>query len=90
MANALGYRFLRSGEPLQGYGVIFNTVPELTLTAADLRFCPGCIKIDLASVPGIEGDDVIHARGLPGKYAPLSSGKLIADTYIRLYKEVMP
>ena len=37
-----------------------------------------CIKIDLASVPGIEGADVIHAGGLPNLDAPESSGKLIA------------
>ena len=42
------------------------------------------IKIDLASVPGMNGDDVIIARGLPGKEAPESSGKLIADTILRL------
>lgn len=64
---------------LAGYHVIFNTVPELIITES-----PSCLKIDLASVKGIAGDDVIWARGLPGKDAPESSGELIAETAIRL------
>ena len=43
--------------------------------------------IDLASEPGMQGKSVIPARGLPGKYAPESSGKLIADTILRVLKE---
>ena len=57
------------------YRVIFNTAPEMILPE-----CPGkAVKIDLASVRGIGGDDVIWARGLPGKYAPESTGSLIAQ-----------
>ena len=40
--------------------------------------------IDLASKLGIEAEDVIWARGLPGKDAPETSGDLIARTVIRL------
>jgi len=43
-----------------------------------------CLKIDLASVKGIQDTHVIWARGLPGKDTPGSSGKLIAKTVIRL------
>jgi hypothetical protein len=43
-----------------------------------------CLKIDLASQIGIEGDDVLWARGLPGKDAPESAGWLIARTIERL------
>jgi len=32
----------------------------------------------------MEADDVIWARGLPGKEAPESSGELIARTVLRL------
>jgi hypothetical protein len=46
-----------------------------------------CLKIDLASHRGIEGEDVIWARGLPGKDAPESSGKLIVKTAIRLIEK---
>ena len=42
------------------------------------------MKIDLASVKGMEGGDVIWARGLPGKDAPESSGVLIGKTVLRL------
>ncbi|MBQ9168536.1 MAG: hypothetical protein IJX67_09045 [Oscillospiraceae bacterium] len=69
---------------LTGYQVIINTAPELIITDS-----PNCLKIDLASSKGIAGDDVIWARGLPGKDAPESSGELIANTAIRYanYKE---
>ena len=43
-----------------------------------------CLKIDLASCPGILARDTIYARGLPGIHAPESSGQLIADTVFRL------
>ena len=67
------------------YRLIFNTAPSLILTAERTAHCrPDCIKIDLASTPGIAGTDVIHARGLPGKDAPESSGKLIARTVLGL------
>lgn len=61
--------------------VIFNTVPQPVLNGAQ---APDCLKIDLASQRGITGDDVIHARGLPGKDTPESSGALIARTMIPL------
>lgn len=58
------------------YGLIYNTAPEMILP-----HCNGdALKIDLASKPGIDGDDVIWSRGLPNKMAPKSSGKLIAET----------
>lgn len=60
-------------DPAQ-YRIIFNTAPHLILPD-----CPGdALKIDLASVAGITGPDVIWARGLPSKDAPESSGALIA------------
>ena len=55
------------------------------LSAQALEHCrPGCVKLELASSPGMEGSDIIQARGLPGKMAPESSGKLIARTVLRL------
>ena len=68
-----------------GYRVIFNTVPAPVLSREQLSCCrDDCVKIELASSPGLEGDDVIEALGLPGKYAPETSGKLIARTILRL------
>lgn len=91
MAGALGLRandFSTLRKCLSGYTLVFNTVPELVLRKEDTAPCKRCILIDLASKPGIEGDNVLIARGLPGVYAPESSGKLIADTILRLSGEV--
>lgn len=76
--STLGYSLVR-------YRIIFNTAPVMVLPLDSLQHCHNdCLKIDLASAPGIEGPDVIWARGLPGKYAPESSGTLIARTILRL------
>lgn len=88
MLEALRYRavdFFQIPKILPQYTVLFNTVPDLSLHIADLR--NNCITIDLASYPGMRGENVIPARGLPGKYAPESSGKLIAETILKLLKE---
>lgn len=89
MLQALGYQ---AADPAQlqnisQYRILFNTAPELVLTKAQLAQCKNCIKIDLASKKGLEGEDVVWARGLPGVYAPESSGRLIADTFLRKLKE---
>lgn len=70
---------------LPEYRIIFNTAPAPVLPQTVLAFCrEDCLKIDLASTLGMDGQDVIVARGLPGKDAPESSGALIADTILRL------
>lgn len=88
MLRALGYKALSMEElpeTLSQFRVIFNTAPILILSREELRFCrPDCVKIDLASNCGMEGNDVIWARGLPGKDLPEASGMLIADTIVRL------
>ncbi|MCD7755013.1 MAG: hypothetical protein LUJ09_01560 [Firmicutes bacterium] len=87
MVQALGFRAehtqaLRFG--LLRYRVIFNTVPAPVLSREQLRFCRSdCVLIDLASQPGIAGDTVIWARGLPGKDVPEASGHLIARCVLR-------
>ena len=88
MIRALGYDAMDSAE--QGYRliafrVIFNTVPEMIFPKDILQYCrEDCLKIDLASLHGMDGDDVIVAKGLPNKEAPESSGNLIAKTVLRL------
>lgn len=81
MLNALGYKAVNTAQ-LDGkpFHLIFNTVPA-AIPAAEFG---DAVKIDLASVPGLEDPDVIRARGLPSKEAPESSGKLIARTAIRI------
>lgn len=88
MLTALGYDTLPSLDTdLSGYEVVVNTAPVMLLPKG--RLTCRQLKIDLASKPGIEGDDVIWARFLPGKDAPESSGKLIARTVDRLGKEFL-
>ena len=80
LAQALGYHAKEIAHIAPtDYRLIINTVPAMVLPTAG-----GCVKIDLASSPGIGGRDVIWAKGLPGKDAPESSGRLIADTVLRL------
>lgn len=86
MLETLGYRaveFSQVPQILKQHKLLFNTVPELPLYIDGEQI----IAIDLASVPGMKGNHIIPARGLPGKYAPQSSGKLIATTIHRMYQE---
>lgn len=91
MLDALGYETEMIGFPayiLSRFRVIFNTVPAPVLTRDALKYCKEeCLKIELASMSGLEGDDIISARGLPGVCAPESSGRLIARTVLRLCAE---
>lgn len=81
MAEALGFHAVKIPAVEEtDYRLIYNTIPHMVLPQGN----GGAVKIDLASTPGMEGSDVISGRGLPGKYAPESSGKLIAETIIRL------
>ena len=88
--QALGYGNVHTENivrTLSRYRVIFNTVPAPILRAQECKKCdPDCLLMELASVPGIEGSNVISALALPGRLAPESSGKLIASTVIRLLK----
>lgn len=71
----------------QNYRLIANTAPAPILSEETLALCSEAVKVDLASVKGLVGDDVIRARGLPGLYAPESSGKLIARYVLDYLKE---
>lgn len=74
-------------QQLPEFQLIFNTAPEMVLSKDQLQLCKNCVKIDLASKCGIEGEDVVWARGLPGIYAPKTSGKLIAQSVFHILKE---
>ena len=67
--------------------LLINTVPTPVLGEEILAKYPKCVKLDLASAPGLVGTGVICARGLPGRYAPESSGRLIAETISRKLRE---
>ncbi len=77
--------------------VIFNTVPAHVLIPDFLRKIPrNCLLIDLASSPG--GFDhalaerlglrCIWGTALPGKCAPESAGRIIAETVLELLEEL--
>ena len=77
-----------SDKLINGYDVIFNTVPSWLFNRDFLeRVDKQVLIIELASAPG--GLDICAARelssnvrggsSLPGKYAPYSAGKLIAE-----------
>ena len=78
------------------FDVIFNTAPALILDEEILKtISRDCVLIDLASKPGgvdFEkardlGLKVIWALSLPGKCAPLSSGKIIKETILNILYE---
>lgn len=87
--TALGYQAVNTAalpDSLPQYRVILNTAPAPVLSRAQTSLCsPDCLKIELASKPGIEGEDIITARGLPGIHRPQASGILIARTMIQYF-----
>lgn len=87
---SLGYRAVHPNELtklLNQFRAVFNTAPQMLLDKSKIALCRhDCVLIDLASTPGMEGENVIVARGLPGRDLPESSGALIAKTIIRLLK----
>ena len=83
-------------ENIGSFDIVINTVPAMVLTKQILeRLGKDAIVIDLASMPG--GTDfeaakqldrrVVHALALPGKTAPVTSGKLIAEAVINIFLE---
>lgn len=90
MLTALGYGavdFSQISQTLHNCSILFNTVPDVPLHKDVLDAWKTGIAIDLASLPGMQGTSVIPARGLPGKYAPESSGRLIAKSILRFRQE---
>ena len=79
------------------FDVILNTVPETVITEPCLAgLKKGAFVIDLASKPGgvdsdaalCHGVQVIAALSLPGKVAPVTAGRIIADCLHRKAREV--
>lgn len=91
MLEALGYEAVDTAslkENLVSFRLVYNTVPQPVVSKEQSAyFTENCILIDLASRPGIDHEDVIIARGLPGIHFPESSGKLIARTFLTYYNK---
>ncbi len=83
-------------ERLPEFDIIFNTVPVTLFEEKWLKkIKKDCLIIDLASKPGgIDfnlagklGLKAIWALSLPGKVAPVTAGKMIADTIVYILSE---
>ena len=85
-AASAGLSVTDAPDDILPFHLIINTAPVHVLSVPE--DC-SAVCIDLASVRGIAGNNVIWARGLPGRFAPEQSGKLIADTILRLSEEVL-
>ncbi len=98
-ARALGCKTVRLcgdesvSELCRGKRAVFNTVPHWLFTKPVLlTLGHEVLLIDLASSPGgvdaevarALGVPVIWALSLPGKYAPVTAGEIIADTVLAL------
>ena len=85
MIEALGYHSETIPLSNAHYRVVFNTAPEMVLPKEECAKLPhNCLKIDLASIRGIEDEATLWARGLPSKDTPESSGTLIAQRILAL------
>ena len=80
-----------------GCRVIFNTVPHRFLIREILeQLSLDCLLIDLASAPGgidfqaaeALGLRAVWATALPGKYAPESAGRFLAETLISIWEDL--
>ncbi|MBE6574631.1 MAG: dipicolinate synthase subunit DpsA [Ruminococcaceae bacterium] len=78
------------------FDVVFNTIPSLIFNRELLEKTPNnTLIIDLASRPGgvdmntakAMGKRVIWALSLPGKVAPVSAGKIIFSTIMKILEE---
>ncbi|MDE5741393.1 MAG: dipicolinate synthase subunit DpsA [Oscillospiraceae bacterium] len=81
---------------LGNFDIIFNTVPAVILDENRLKkISKSCLVIDLASKPGGVDFDTAGSLGvrtvwllsLPGKVAPITSGRVIADTVKNILAE---
>ncbi|MGO1469517.1 MAG: dipicolinate synthase subunit DpsA [Tissierella sp.] len=83
-------------EKLKDMDLIFNTIPQMILDKGILKVIDKqTLIVDLASMPGgvnmhaaKEMDiKVIHALGLPGKVAPISSANFMLETIYNIIEE---
>ena len=77
--------------------IIFNTVPAPVISRQVLdELAPETLIIDLASEPGGTDFDyasklgitVVHALGIPGKFAPRTAGEILKSTILSMLTEV--
>lgn len=85
--------YAKLNQHLPEFELVFNTVPELVLDHHRIALLNrNCLIVDIATAPGgIDfsaaekmGIKAILAPSLPGRVAPKTAGKILADTYPRL------
>ena len=92
-ARVIGFSDLKKS---YGYDFIFNTVPHMVFTKAELDAVgENTLVIDLASFPG--GVDTLYAKSkgirlidgkkLPSRYSEQSAGELIGRAVEKIIKE---
>ena len=81
---SLGYEAVGTDAPHFPYKLIFNTVPDVTFPQTTNN---DCIRIELASHPGLVGENVVQAKGLPGRLAPESAGRLMAEFILKQIRD---
>lgn len=98
-AQISGVEAIRTEEIAEVLGqcdLIFNTVPKTILKDELLDMIQkDALVVDLASKPGgidfkparERGLNVVWALSLPGKTAPLSAGKILSDTVLKILNE---
>ena len=83
-------------EVLSEFDIVFNTVPERIITNEILLgITSKTLLIELASPPGGFDPDIaeqcevnfIKAGGLPGKYAPITAGRIVGETIVKFLKK---
>ncbi len=95
LSPQLNFGGLESVTEKKRYDAVFNTVPAL-LFAKDLllKMDTETLLIDLASFPGgvdieeakRQGICAIWALSLPGRYAPVTAGRIIGESLIELFE----
>ena len=79
------------------YDVVINTIPQKILTDKSFECLKSdCLVIDVSAYPGYvlqseaekHGIEVLGAFSLPGKTAPVTAGKIIAEVVKNIFDEI--
>lgn len=95
-AKSYGYRLLED-EDYSKFDILFNTAPAMVLPPAVIdKLQSDAVIIDIASSPGgtdfnyclQKGITAKHCPGIPGKYSPKTSAKILFDQIQKQLKEL--
>ena len=94
LLEAHGFKHIRTSDintPNLDYDIIFNTLDLNIISNENLKSCKAKLLIDLSTKGGFDlqaaeecGIKAINAPGLPGKIAPETAGKILAQTILEL------